>query len=61
VQVRAADDGRLIARIPVGTGSSHTAFDEAGHAYVGCSVSAHVAVVELAAARCVATIGLPEE
>ena len=61
VQVRAADDGRLIARIPVGTGSSHTAFDEAGHAYVGCSVSAHVAVVDLAAARCVATIRLPEE
>jgi 6-phosphogluconolactonase (cycloisomerase 2 family) len=38
-----------IARVEVGRGSSHTAFlDDANTAFVGCSVSDHVARVDLA-------------
>lgn len=45
---------REIARIEVGAGSSHSAFlDDADIAFVGCSVSDHVACVDLAARRTV--------
>jgi DNA-binding beta-propeller fold protein YncE len=48
--VRVFDAGthRELASIAVGLGSSHTVF--AGkHAYIGCSVSDHVARIDLAA------------
>jgi DNA-binding beta-propeller fold protein YncE len=41
-----AGDGKQIARVPVGGGSSHAAF-AANRAWVGCSVSDHLACVEL--------------
>ena len=48
--VRIFDAGtqRELARIEVGQGSSHTVFS-ADDAYVGCSVSDHVACIDLAA------------
>lgn len=48
--VRVFDAGthRELARIAVGQGSSHTAF-AGNHAYIGCSVSDHVACIDLAA------------
>lgn len=46
--VRVFDAGKHceLARIAVGRGSSHTAF-AGGHAYTGCSVSDHVACIDL--------------
>jgi DNA-binding beta-propeller fold protein YncE len=48
--VRVFDAGthRELARIAVGQGSSHTVF-AGDHAYIGCSVSDHVACIDLAA------------
>jgi DNA-binding beta-propeller fold protein YncE len=47
--VRVFDTGthRELARIAVGQGSSHTVF-AGNHAYIGCSVSDHVACIDLA-------------
>lgn len=60
VQVYDAHQGKRVARIAVGRGSSHTAFGEDGAtAYIGCSVSAHIAVVDLERGACTATITLP--
>jgi YVTN family beta-propeller protein len=42
---------RELARLPVGRGSSHTAF-AGGCAWIGCSVDDHLARVELPAAHC---------
>lgn len=62
VQVYDAARCALLARIEVGRGSSHTAYSADGaKAYVGCSVSAHVAVLDLAAGRRAADIALPVE
>lgn len=47
-----------IARIELGRGSSHTAF-LGRYGYVGCSVSEHVAVVDLERRQCMATLALP--
>jgi len=47
-----------IARIEVGQGSSHTAFF-GGVGYVGCSVSEHVAVVDLERRQCAGRLALP--
>lgn len=48
-----------LARIEVGRGSSHAAFDPGtGLAFVACSVSDHVACIDLAARRGVARLGL---
>lgn len=48
-----------LARIEVGMGSSHTAFAPgSGAAYVGCSVSDHVACVDLAGLACTAQLRL---
>jgi YVTN family beta-propeller protein len=43
---------REVARIEVGWGSSHTAFARDGAAWVGCSVSDHLACVDLASFTC---------
>lgn len=57
-------DGRAhreVARIEVGTGGSHTAFAQRADralAYVACSVSDHLAVVDLAAGECIDHIRL---
>jgi len=53
---------KLVARIEVGRGSSHTAFSADGaSAHVGCSVSAHVAVLDLERAACAGKVSLPGE
>jgi len=44
-------------RVEVGRGSSHSAF-VGDHAWIGCSVSGHVARVELASRRCTAKVRL---
>lgn len=52
----------LLARIEVGCGSSHTAFSGDGAtAHVGCSVSAHVAVLDLERAVRSGTVSLSAE
>jgi DNA-binding beta-propeller fold protein YncE len=62
VQLYDAQRCDLLATLPVGRGSSHTVFSTDGRrAYVGCSVSAHVAVLDLDAPRCIATVRLPDE
>ena len=46
-----------IARVEVGQGSSHSVYaPDCGTAFIGCSVSDHVACVDLAQMRCVARI-----
>jgi len=46
-----------IARVEVGQGSSHTVFaPDCATAFIGCSVSDHVACVDLGAMRCVARL-----
>jgi 6-phosphogluconolactonase (cycloisomerase 2 family) len=51
-----------VARVEVGRGSSHTAFAADGStAHVACSVSAHVAVLDLEQGACTGTVTLPEE
>ena len=50
-----------IARIEVGQGSSHSVFaPDCGTAFIGCSVSDHVACVDLAELRCAHTLKIPE-
>ncbi|MGE5525014.1 MAG: beta-propeller fold lactonase family protein [Rhodospirillaceae bacterium] len=62
VQVYDARRCELIARIEVGRGSSHTAFaGDGASAHVGCSVSAHVAVLDLDRAVCRGRVTLPGE
>lgn len=61
--IRVFDAGahREIARVEVGMGGSHTAFAQRANrtlAYVGCSVSDHLAVVDLAAGECIDHIRL---
>lgn len=61
VRVFDAAEHREIARVEVGEGGSHTAFARRGDrllAYVGCSVSDHLAVVDLAAGECIDHIRL---
>lgn len=61
--IRVYDAGAHVelARIEVGRGSSHTAFlTDAGLAFVGCSVSDHVAAVALAARKLLARIKVRE-
>lgn len=51
--------GRECAHIKVGEGSAHTAFLPKGRtAFVGCSISDHVAVIDLDAGQCLGTIKL---
>jgi YVTN family beta-propeller protein len=52
---------RELARIEVGWGSSHTAFAPDGHAWIGCSVSDHIACVDLEARACTARLCLPDD
>ena len=47
-----------LARVEVGAGSSHTAFAPDGTAWIGCSISDHVAAVDLASRACVARLRL---
>lgn len=55
-----ADKHVQVARVEVGFGSSHTAFmaGDSMQAFVGCSVSDHVACIDLRAARLTDTISL---
>jgi len=49
-----------LARIEVGWGSSHTDFSSGGTAWIGCSVSDHIARVDLQALTCASRVGLPD-
>ena len=52
---------REIARTEVGYGSSHTVFAPDGTAWIGCSVSDHVACVDLASRACIARVRLADD
>lgn len=57
VRVYDCDSHVELARIEVGQGSSHSVFaPDCGTAFIGCSVSDHVACVDLAELRCVARL-----
>lgn len=61
VRVFDAAAHRELSRVEVGMGGSHTAFARRADrtlAYVGCSVSDHLAVVDLDAGECIDHIGL---
>jgi YVTN family beta-propeller protein len=47
-----AASARELGRVEVGRGSSHTAYGPDGSAWVGCSVSDHLARVDLASLTC---------
>jgi len=57
VRIFDAESPRLLARIEIGRGGSHTAFDR-GRAYIGCSVADRVAAVDLLAGAALRTISL---
>jgi DNA-binding beta-propeller fold protein YncE len=50
---------RELARVDVGWGSSHTDFALDGAAWIGCSVSDHVACIDLQTLACVSRVRLP--
>lgn len=59
LQIYDAARCELKGRVRVGRGSSHTAFSDDGRiAHVGCSVSAHVAALDLEHAVCSGTVTL---
>ncbi len=59
VRVFDAATGRERAHIPVGEGSAHTAFLPDGRtAFVGCSISDHLAVIDIEAGRQLGAIRL---
>jgi YVTN family beta-propeller protein len=49
---------RQLARIEVGAGSSHTAFSQDNTAWIGCSVSDHLACIDLVTLSCTARLHL---
>ncbi|MBI2297278.1 MAG: hypothetical protein HYU76_14885 [Betaproteobacteria bacterium] len=58
---RLGTSGPLVSAISMGRGSSHSAFvPGAGVAFVACTVSDHVARVDLGARRCTARIRLDD-
>lgn len=62
IRVFDANAHREVARVEVGMGGSHTAFAQRADrtlAFVGCSVSDHLAVVDVAAGECIDHIRLP--
>ena len=62
VRVYDAVRRELVARVEVGWGSSHTVFGADGAtAHVACSVSGHVAVLDMPGRCCTGTIALPAE
>lgn len=58
VRIYDASSHRQLARVEVGWGSSHTDFAD-GAAWIGCSVSDHVARVDLETLACVSRVRLP--
>jgi DNA-binding beta-propeller fold protein YncE len=61
VQVYDAARCERVARVEVGRGSSHTAFAADGStAHVACSVSAHIAALDLEQGACTGTVTLHE-